>query len=375
MSLTDISPIKVYDTIVYEDEDHVVVGVSPAGVKVKHTSGSVSVLPKTTEFYKDTANIVPRSARVRTQRTFFAFPVEKKRSKTKNDALGLEMIGKTFFSTNDEPGSLPIHYTVTATGDPRKYMRGKKRLVPILEYAPTAELGNPNAEVHETEVKGVREWFRSTQRHLEAAALGEDIGTEGAEAVLSPLLMMSPIKITRARHCWNESDAGTEEDEAVLSPLIGMTKAKIKLARAGPLTIAEKLRGMISKAGSSRKVKRFKRTAIIQILKGDFRAKHFKHGMDMPNDHGDAHGQHRTDKESAAWLEQEIEDLRKDVFTFAKSSKLKIFERMHRSCSPFRACGYMIPIRKASNRQRTERGSWQMELEIPRGGNTIVMAL
>ena len=77
----------------------------------------------------------------------------------KQGILGLDLIGKTFFSADDEPGSLPVHCTVTATGDPRKYMkRGKKRLVPILEVSVvTAEMGNNEFESHETEVKEVRD--------------------------------------------------------------------------------------------------------------------------------------------------------------------------------------------------------------------------
>jgi hypothetical protein len=163
MSLTDISPIKINDTIVHDEMDHEVVCVSPAGVKIKNEAGDISMLPKSTEFYKDSANLVPREARVRTQRTFFAFPVEKKKVKAKSDILGLELVGKTFWSTDDEPGAVPIHYTVTATGDPRKYMKkGNKRLVPILEYVPTSEMGNKDCVVHETEVKEARAWFEST---------------------------------------------------------------------------------------------------------------------------------------------------------------------------------------------------------------------
>ena len=69
--------------------------------------------------------------------------------------------------------------------------KGNKRLVPILEHAPASELGNPEVKVHETEVKDVREWFVSTKKHLEAAALGEDVDTSEAEAILSPMLGMS----------------------------------------------------------------------------------------------------------------------------------------------------------------------------------------
>jgi hypothetical protein len=95
---------------------------------------------------------------------------------------------KTFFSADDEPVSLPVHYTVTATGDPRKYMkRGKKRLVPILEVSVvTAEMGNNEFEPHETEVKEVRGLFNSTKKHLETAALGEDVGTEQATGSTAP---------------------------------------------------------------------------------------------------------------------------------------------------------------------------------------------
>lgn len=103
----------------------------------------------------------------------------------------------------------------------------------------------------------------------------------------------------------------------------GVTPAKIKLAKGGPLTVKGKLRSMISKAASSRRTKRFKRAAIIQILKGDFRPSHFKRGIDMPNDNGDAHGKHRTKKESDAWLEQENEEMETLDCYFRKKLKIE----------------------------------------------------
>jgi hypothetical protein len=158
MSLTDISPIKANDAIAHEQNDFEVMNVSQAGVKIKSSDGSMTVLPKSMEFFKDTANLIVREARVRKQRTFYAFDSASKKMPVKQDILGLDLIGKTFFSTDDEPGSLPVHYTVAATGDPRKHMKKrKKRLVPILEHVPTAELGNHEFQPHETQVKEVRE--------------------------------------------------------------------------------------------------------------------------------------------------------------------------------------------------------------------------
>ena len=83
-------------------------------------------------------------------------------------------------------------------------------------------------------------------------------------------------EFTARTRCYLESDVSTAEGEAALPPIMGMTPAKIKMAKAGPLAVKDLLRELIAKAGSSRKVKRFKRTAIIQILKGDFRPSHFQ---------------------------------------------------------------------------------------------------
>jgi hypothetical protein len=153
LNLTDVSPIRVNDTIVYDQEDHVVVNVSPAGVKIKGDEGPV-VMPPTTGFYQDDANLMLREPRVRKERTFFAFPAVPTKKKGTNDPLGLEMIGKTFFSTDDEPGSFPVNCTITSTGDPRKCVPPKgKRMVPILERVPTDLLGDPNAKVPEKEVQ------------------------------------------------------------------------------------------------------------------------------------------------------------------------------------------------------------------------------
>jgi hypothetical protein len=118
---------------------------------------------------------------------------------------------------------------------------------------------------------------------------------------------------------WRETD-GTE---AILNAVGGVTPTKIKLTKGGPLTVKGKLRSMISQAASSRRTKRFKRTAIIQILKGDFRPSHFKHGIDTPNDHGDAHGKHRSKKESGAWLEQENEEMETLDCHFRKKLKIE----------------------------------------------------
>ena len=54
-------------------------------------------------------------------------------------------------------------------------------------------------QTHESEVSEIRNWVRSTKKHLAAAAVGEDIGTSAAEAVLSPLLVMEPVKLKLAR--------------------------------------------------------------------------------------------------------------------------------------------------------------------------------
>ena len=62
-------------------------------------------------------------------------------------------------------------------------------------------MGFSRSKVHETEVKEVREWFVSTQKHLEAA-LGEGVDASEAEAILSPVLGMSPLNINKAGFCY-----------------------------------------------------------------------------------------------------------------------------------------------------------------------------
>ena len=186
----------------------------------------------------------------------------------------------TFSSTPPKDGKPPDEYTVLRTGDPRKFMKGgSKKPVPVLEYKNSKELDDPDAQAHESEVSEIRNWVRSTKKHLAAAAVGEDIGTSAAEAVLLPLLVMEPVKL--------------------------------KLARTMPMSKTERLRELIGKASTARKVKRFKRLDIIDILKNglDFkRKKLFKFGVDVATDWGDAHGPHRSKEYSDKWRVEEVEE-------------------------------------------------------------------
>ena len=238
------TPLRVADTVVVDFEDCVVLNVSPAGVRV-HSPGSGNVLlPPSSEFFVDSGNLMGRPVRMKHKREFFHFSPAITKTKKAMDPLGLEFIGMTFSSTPPKDGKPPDEYTVLRTGDPRKFMKGgSKKPVPVLEYKNSKELDDPNAPTHESEVSEIRNWVRSTKKHLAEAAVGEDIGTSAAEAALSPLLVMEPVKL--------------------------------KLARTMPMSKRERLRELIGKASTARKVKRFKRLDIINMLKNglDFKRK------------------------------------------------------------------------------------------------------
>jgi hypothetical protein len=193
------------------------------------------------------------------KREFFHFSPAATKTKKGVDPLGLEFIGMTFSSSPPKDGLPPDECTVLRTGDPRKFMKGgSKKPVPALEYKNSKEIDDPTAPTHESAVSEIRNWVKSTKKHLAEAAVGEDIGTSAAEAVLSPLLVMEPVKL--------------------------------KLARTMPMSKTERLRGLIGKTSMARKVKRFKQLDIIDMLKNglDFkRKKLFKFGIDVATDWGE----------------------------------------------------------------------------------------
>jgi hypothetical protein len=275
------SPVRVNDAVVVDFEDCTVLNVSQAGVRV-HSPGNGNVLlPPSSTFFVDSGNLMGRPVRKKHAREFFHFSPEATKKKRAMDPLGLEFIGMTFSSTPPKDGVLPDVYTILRTGDPRKFMKpGSKKPMPILEYKKSSEVNDPTAETHESSVNEIRNWIKSTKKHLDAAAAGEDLGTAGAEAVLSPLLVMEPVKL--------------------------------KLARAMPKTNRERMRELIGKASMARKVKRFKRLDIIDILKNGLefkRKKLFKFGIDVAADWADAHGTHRSKEYSEKWRVEEVEEM------------------------------------------------------------------
>ena len=164
-------------------------------------------------------------------------------------------------------------------GDPTEFMGRGKRLVPLLKYQRSNEIGAPNAEEHRSKVTEVREWMKSSAKHVLEAQVGDDLGTKNAEAVLCPLLLMPPVKMKVIKQ--------SKEDRPV----------------------KERVQEMLRACSTSRKTKRFKRADIIQLLKGKIRKRQFKNGVDIPLDYQDAHSSSRSPSEIQAWATEETEEM------------------------------------------------------------------
>ena len=236
----------------------------------------MKVLEGYTQYYNDPGGLIQREPRKRNARTFFTFTPKAKVNKKRTDPLGLEMLGRTFWDT--EEGEM-VQFTVTAMGDPTEFMGRGKRLVPVLKYKRSDDIEVPDAVEHTSKVTEVRAWMKSSENHVLAAQIGDDLGTENAEAVLCPLLLLPPVKL------------------------------KVMKQGKESRPVKERVHEMLRACSVSRKTKRFKRADIIQLLKGKIRKRQFKNGVDIPLNYQDAHSSTRSANEIQAWTTEETEEM------------------------------------------------------------------
>ena len=111
----------------------------------------------------------------------------------------------------------------------------------------------------------------------------------------------------------------------------------------------EKHRDLFSKASTNRKTKKFKRADIMRILKNKasfldsprhrvlikkMKQKNMKYNVDVPEDHEDARGKHRTPLESAAWLKEGIEEMETSGAHFRKKLKIEDLRKENPDLQP-----------------------------------------
>ena len=319
------------DTCVVDRVDGIVQAVTPAGVLVQFPDGKKATVTATTPMYKDPENVMGRPIRHRKQRTLFAFSPAKTKAKNdaKRDPLGLSLVGKTFVSS---PGGSDKEYTILRTGDPRLYMKkGSKIPVPILEHVESSQIKAKDREVKQSTVKETRRWVKSFDQHLQAAKIPGDDSTKDAESVILPLLKMGPLQLQRARkgpafssvvqqRRQQRGEGKVGAASAKLLPLRNLNPAKVTELKSvvpmGPLSTEETkrerdtaFRVLLSKVAQRRKVKRFKRNDIIQILKGKTRKRHLKFTIDIPTDYKDCHRKGVPEAEQQKWRIEELEEI------------------------------------------------------------------